>query len=205
MSKETIKPNKFQRQLPNIFLYFRLIAIPAFIVCMYGVGKPSWMIAALVIFVLASISDFFDGFFARRYNLSNDFGKLMDPLADKVLTSAAFVCLVALGIIAPWGVVVILAREFLVSGIRSLAASEGRVIAARFSGKLKTTIQMFSIIFFLFFLLALSVAQLHDADTNNLLLSVTSATATITYYFAVALTVYSGAEIIFDYIKSKKK
>jgi len=205
MPKKTIKPNKFQRQLPNIFLYFRLIAIPAFIIFMYGVDKPSWMLAALIIFVLASISDFFDGFFARRYDLSNDFGKLMDPLVDKVLTSAAFVCLVGLGIIAPWGVVVILGREFLVSGIRSLAASEGRVIAARFSGKLKTTIQMFSIIFFLIFLWILSVAHLHDANTNNLFLNIISATANVTYYFAVALTVYSGAEIIYDYLKSKKK
>jgi len=189
-----------KKQLANICLYYRIIAVPFFIIFFtLGWDSTVWMGVALIVFVTASLSDFFDGYFARKYNTVNDFGKLMDPLVDKVLTTAAFVCLVGFQVIAPWGVIVILAREFLVSGVRSLAASNGRVIAARFSGKLKTTTQMIAIILFIF---AFSIQPVFTGDLTALSTSLRMA-AVITYYLCIALTVYSGAEIIVDYLKSK--
>jgi CDP-diacylglycerol--glycerol-3-phosphate 3-phosphatidyltransferase len=166
--------------LPNLFLFYRILAVPVFIVC-YALG---WQVAALVIFVTAAISDFFDGYFARKLNLVNDFGKLMDPLADKILTAAAFICLAATGLIPAWVVIVIISREYLITGLRGLAATHHRVIAARFSGKLKTVLQMSAIIALL---LGNWPFSLIGWPVSDLLL-----------YAAVILTVYSGIEYCYD-------
>jgi CDP-diacylglycerol--glycerol-3-phosphate 3-phosphatidyltransferase len=128
--------------LPNAFTYFRIVAVPLYLVFFLN----NHTVVAGIIFIAAAISDFFDGYFARKMNLVSDFGKLMDPLADKIITAAAFICFSSLGIIPVWMTVVIISREFLVTGIRSLAASNGKVIDARFSGKLKTVFQMVAII-----------------------------------------------------------
>lgn len=127
--------------LPNKLTLLRIIAIPVFIaVLMMGYGY-----AATAIFVLAALTDMLDGRIARKYNLVTNFGKLMDPLADKLLVMSALVCLVELGSVPGWMVIVILAREFAVTGLRQVAASEGIVIAAGTTGKIKTITQMIAI------------------------------------------------------------
>jgi CDP-diacylglycerol--glycerol-3-phosphate 3-phosphatidyltransferase len=108
----------------------------------------------LVLFSIASITDFLDGYIARKYGLVTTFGKLMDPLADKILMCSGFVVLCAENLIPAWVVVVILAREFLVTGIRLVATSQGSVLAADSLGKLKTVFQISTLIYFLLFLAA---------------------------------------------------
>ncbi|MDR2063447.1 MAG: CDP-diacylglycerol--glycerol-3-phosphate 3-phosphatidyltransferase [Candidatus Nomurabacteria bacterium] len=128
--------------LPNIFTYYRILAVPLYL----GFFLSGYTVVAAIVFITAAISDFFDGYFARKLGLDSDFGKLMDPLADKIITATAFVCLSSQGLIPVWVTVVIISREFLVTGIRSIAANNGKVVAARFSGKIKTTLQMLAII-----------------------------------------------------------
>ena len=106
----------------------------------------------LILFIVASITDFLDGYIARKFNLVTKFGKLMDPLVDKILVSAAFVLLTASGHIPAWMVVTILSREFLVTGLRLIASSEGHVLAAEKLGKHKTTWQIITVIYFLTYL-----------------------------------------------------
>ena len=139
--------------LPNKLTVLRVIMIPFFVVFMLaeryaegGItqGADKWV--ALVLFAVASLTDFFDGRIARSRNLITNFGKLMDPLADKLLVCAALICLVALERIPAWMVIVIVAREFVISGVRQIAAESGRVIAASYWGKFKTASQMVMII-----------------------------------------------------------
>lgn len=127
--------------LPNKLTLLRIIAIPVFIVVLL-LGHRY---AATIIFIAAALTDMLDGHIARKYNLVTNFGKLMDPLADKLLVMAALVCLVELRDVAGWMVIVILAREFAVTGLRQVAASEGIVIAAGTTGKIKTITQMIAI------------------------------------------------------------
>ncbi len=127
--------------LPNKLTVLRVIAVPFFIV-LYLMDH---IYAATVIFILASATDAFDGHIARSRGLVTNFGKIMDPLADKILVYSAFVILVQLGDIPGWMLIVILAREFIVSGLRTVAAADGIVIAAGFSGKLKTVAQMIAV------------------------------------------------------------
>lgn len=131
--------------LPNKLTLLRILLVPVFIILEMNGHSYS----ALGVFIAASVTDFLDGWIARKYNLVSNFGKLMDPLADKILTMAAFVCLVELGQVAAWMVIVILAREFIVTGLRTVAAKDGVVIAAAWSGKIKTTLQMAAIILLL--------------------------------------------------------
>lgn len=109
-------------------------------------GMDSGMFIALVIFIVASLTDWIDGYLARKLHLVTNLGKFMDPLADKLLMTAGFVAFVQLGLAPAWIVILILAREFAVTGLRTVAASEGVVIAAGSSGKIKTTIQIITII-----------------------------------------------------------
>jgi CDP-diacylglycerol---glycerol-3-phosphate 3-phosphatidyltransferase len=116
--------------------------------------------AGLFLFIAASITDYFDGAIARKYNLITDFGKLMDPLADKVLMAAAFICLIPEHAIPAWAVIVIISREFLITGLRLLAASKGKVLPADKLGKHKTAWQMVTVIYFL---LLLSLSEFERA------------------------------------------
>ena len=129
--------------LPNKLTMFRVILIPFFVVAMLIAAIPDW--AAFVIFVVASVTDFFDGYLARKNNQVTNFGKFMDPLADKLLVGSAAICLTALGRIPAWIVVVLIGREFVISGFRLVAADEGVVIAASWWGKSKTVVQLFMI------------------------------------------------------------
>jgi CDP-diacylglycerol--glycerol-3-phosphate 3-phosphatidyltransferase len=143
--------------------------------------------SSAAIFVLASATDALDGHIARKYNLITNFGKIMDPLADKLLVVSALVCLVELGDVAGWMVIVILAREFTITGLRSVAAAQGNVIAAGWSGKLKTTLQMIAITALLLKNWPFSLIDFPFAE--------------IALWAAVAVTIYSGVEYI---IKNKE-
>lgn len=123
--------------LPNKLTVARVCMVPLFMVALMLNTEVSRVVAT-VIFALASFTDMLDGKIARKYNLITNFGKLMDPLADKILTAAAMVCLVELGDLAAWIVVIILFREYAITGLRSVAASENIVVAANIWGKVKT-------------------------------------------------------------------
>ena len=128
--------------LPNKLTMFRVVLIPFFVVFMLVdiTLYDKWI--ALAIFIIASLTDLLDGKIARKYNLVTNFGKFMDPLADKLLVCSALICLVALSKIPAWIVIVIIAREFIISGFRLIASDNGVVIAASYWGKFKTTFQM---------------------------------------------------------------
>ena len=132
--------------LPNKLTMLRIILIPFFVFFLLYPGIPYGKWIALAIFCVASLTDLADGKIARKYNLITNFGKFMDPLADKMLVSSAFICLVANGRIAAWIVIIIIAREFVSSGFRLIASDNGVVIAASYWGKFKTNFQMFAII-----------------------------------------------------------
>lgn len=133
--------------LPNKLTIFRVILIPFFVIFLLYPGFEGYgKYIAAVIFVAASLTDFADGKIARKYNLVTNFGKFMDPLADKLLVCAAMICLVETGQLASWIVIVIISREFIISGVRLVASDNGIVIAASYWGKFKTTFQMLMII-----------------------------------------------------------
>ena len=128
--------------LPNKITVFRILMIPFFVACMLIKEIPYHEIIAGVIFIIAALSDLVDGKIARRFNLVTNFGKFMDPLADKLLVQSALLCFVANGLLPAWIAIVIMSREFIISGFRLLAADKGIVIAAGYLGKLKTVFQM---------------------------------------------------------------
>ena len=122
----------------------RVALIPAYMATMYLSGGEAglWMYLSLAIFIIASLTDFLDGYIARHYNQTSDFGKFLDPLADKLLTIAAMSIFCEWGIFPAWALMVILTREFGVSGLRMVASQKGTVIAAGWSGKVKTASTM---------------------------------------------------------------
>ncbi len=141
--------------LPNKLTVFRVILIIPFVLVMLGShARWGWFMAAfggiadyadyiaLAIFIIASLTDLLDGKIARKYNLVTNFGKFMDPLADKLLVCAAMICLIELDRIPAWIVIIIISREFIISGFRLVAADNRVVIAANYWGKFKTTFQM---------------------------------------------------------------
>ena len=128
--------------LPNKLTVFRVILVIPFVALMLS-GYDLWAVA---VFIIASLTDLLDGKIARKYNLITDFGKFMDPLADKLLVCAAMICLVEMGRLPAWMVIVIISREFIISGFRLVASDNGVVIAASYWGKFKTTFQMLMII-----------------------------------------------------------
>lgn len=133
--------------LPNKLTVLRVLMIPFFVVFMLMdivPGMDKWI--ALAIFAIASLTDLLDGKIARKYNLVTNFGKFMDPLADKLLVSSAMICLVEMGRLPAWIVIIIISREFIISGFRLVASDSGIVIAASYWGKFKTVFQMVMII-----------------------------------------------------------
>lgn len=139
--------------VPNVLTTMRMIMIIPFVVVLLG-GNAGWFgsdmlipsLVALGIFAVACITDLLDGKIARKYNLVTNFGKFMDPLADKVLVSSGLICMVAMERIPAWVVIVIMAREFIISGFRLVASDAGIVIAASYWGKFKTTFQMILVV-----------------------------------------------------------
>lgn len=171
--------------LPNKLTVSRLWLSAIFVVC-FAVEIPGRFSIALVVFLVATITDYLDGVIARKGGLITDFGRLMDPLADKILTASAFISLSTIGKFPAWAVIVIISREFLITGLRSLAASKGVVIPADRLGKHKTAWQMITIIYFL---LLLSIGEWCAAGWTSLawLFGQTGLVA-----ITVILTVYSG-------------
>ncbi len=144
--------------LPNKLTLLRVVLIPVFVVLLLLEGGQNYTlrIAALIVFCIASFTDFLDGQIARRNNLVTNFGKFMDPLADKLLVCSALICMIELGQLPSWYVITVIAREFIISGFRLVAADNGIVIAASWWGKFKTTFQMLTVI-----LLILNIPALH--------------------------------------------
>jgi len=139
--------------LPNRLTLGRLI-LTVFFVAFLSTSTHWGDVVALILFIFAALTDWLDGYLARRLNQITNFGKLMDPLADKVLVASALICLIPLGALPAWAVIVIIAREFLITGLRQLAAGQGVILPADPLGKHKTAWQLITIIFFLLLLAA---------------------------------------------------
>ena len=176
--------------LPNALAFFRILLAPLmFFILVNAPGiftqiHISWInYFAALIFVIASVTDFFDGYIARRWDQKTKLGAILDPLADKMLILAAFLGLMMLGRASAWAVYLILIREFFITGFRVVMASDGVEVAASMAGKVKTVSQMFAVGFLLM-----------SWPGGELLL-----------WIAVALTLYSGFEYIFAYVKAMKK
>ena len=171
--------------LPNKLTLFRVVLIPFFVFFLlapYFEGYGNYI--AVAIFIVASITDFLDGKIARKYNLVTNFGKFMDPLADKLLVCSALICLIQLELIPAWVVIIIIAREFIISGFRLVASDNGVVIAASYWGKFKTAFQMLTVI-----VLILNIPN-----------KVFTILGTVLIYVSLALTVIS----LIDYIAKNK-
>lgn len=128
--------------LPNKLTMTRIILVPVFMAVML----MEHYLLALLIFSIAAITDFFDGYLARKHDLVSSFGKIMDPLADKLLVFSALVCFIQLDVVSVWAPIIIIAREFFVTSMRVVAVSKGKVIAASWWGKVKTNVQLFALI-----------------------------------------------------------
>ena len=173
--------------IANKITVLRIILIPVFMLFML-IDIPYNMEIALVIFLIASITDKLDGYYARKYNLITDLGKFLDPLADKLLVSGAFLIFIQLGRIQAWIVFIILAREFAVTGLRGIAANKNIVIAASNLGKFKTVIQIITIV--MLFL-------------SNYPFSLINIPMDIVFiYLSLFITVASGADYFAKHIKA---
>lgn len=171
---------------PNKLTVARMILVPFLVLFMLtDLGGEANRYIALAIFVVASVTDWFDGKLARKYNLVTNFGKFMDPLADKLLVCSAMICFIELEKLPAWFVIIIIGREFIISGFRLVASDNGVVIAASYWGKFKTTFQMLMIIYL--------VVDLQFAYANVV--------GMVLVYVALALTVIS----LVDYIAKNYK
>jgi len=163
--------------LPNFLTLLRIVAVPVVVVALLD-ETPNGDLLAAIVFALAALTDGLDGYIARSRDTVTTFGKLMDPLADKLLITAALVSLVSLGRLPAWVAMVIIAREFLITGIRSIAAERGVVIAASWMGKVKTVLQIAAV----FALIIFNPAPLW---------------VDLLVYLAVLATVVSGSDYVF--------
>lgn len=178
--------------LPNKLTMFRLILVPFFVAVLLAPALPHHYLIAAILFAVASYTDHLDGMLARKNNQITDFGKFMDPLADKVLVISALVCFVELHLANVWMVLLIIAREFMVTSIRLVAADKGQVIAANNWGKAKTVSQIIAILVVLFlqYWLELAVAGVSLPVTVNEPLA--SLLGQMLILIATALAVISG-------------
>lgn len=182
--------------LPNKLTLLRMLLVPVFMVFVsmgqYGTSDfdTTWYLVAGVVFAAASFTDFLDGYLARKWKMVTDFGKFADPLADKLLTTVAFLYMMRDGVCSPVVLAIILAREFAVSGLRMVAASakDGKVIAANMWGKVKTVMQMLTIIFYFF------AAALAGPDAVGIISSV----ANWLCWGVAAVTAISGIKYLWD-------
>lgn len=182
--------------LPNKLTLLRMLLVPVFMVFVsmgqYGTADfdTTWYLVAGVVFAAASFTDFLDGYLARKWKMVTDFGKFADPLADKLLTTVAFLYMMRDGVCSPVVLAIILAREFAVSGLRMVAASakNGKVIAANMWGKVKTVMQMLTIIFYFF------AAALAGPDAVGTVSSVTNWLC----WGVAAVTAISGIKYLWD-------
>ena len=189
--------------LPNKLTLSRIILVPVFMVfvsltsldgMMDGTFNAMYYLLAGIIFAAASFTDFLDGHLARKWNMVTDFGKFADPLADKLLTTVAFIYMMRDGVCSPVALCIILAREFAVSGLRMVAAGakDGKVIAANMWGKVKTVLQMLSIIFYFF-----GTALCYNGTVNNGVSVVVLVSILLCWLVAIA-TAVSGIKYLWD-------
>ena len=185
--------------LPNKLTLTRILLVPVFMIFV-SLGQyitpsynPRYYLIAGLIFAVASFTDFLDGHLARKWNMVTDFGKFADPLADKLLTTVAFIYMIRDGVCSPVVLCIILAREFAVSGLRMVAAGakDGKVIAANMWGKVKTVLQMLSIIFY-FFGTALSYRGTVDSVSIVVVVSIALC------WMVAAVTAISGIKYLWD-------
>ena len=190
--------------LPNKLTLLRFALVPVFMLFMY-IDNPYSYLIALIVFAVASFTDFLDGSIARKYNMVTDFGKFMDPLADKLLTTVALIYLCLNGMCHEIIICIVLAREFAVSGIRLIAAANpkgGKVIAAGMKGKMKTVLQMVASILGLLAMALLSMGAIPQATYDTMALVVN-----VLMWLMAVLTVVTGMDYIvpnFDLIKNAK-
>ena len=185
--------------LPNKLTLSRMILVPVFMIfaSMTQLGtdnfNASWYLAAGIVFAIASFTDYLDGHLARKWHMVTDFGKFADPLADKLLTTVAFIYMMRDGVCSPVVLCIILAREFAVSGLRMVAAGakDGKVIAANMWGKVKTVLQMLSIIFY-FFGMAIAANVSWDATV------VVVGASVVLCWLVAAVTPISGIKYLWD-------
>ncbi len=208
MSDENVIDEKMRekvKNLPNQLTIFRVFLIVPFVVILLGSYHWwDWVVSifaynaavaeyvALAIFIIASLTDLLDGKIARKYNLVSNFGKFMDPLADKLLVCAAMIGLVEMGRIPAWVVIIIISREFIISGFRTIAADNGVVIAASYWGKFKTTFQMVMI--------CLMIVQDAPFLSNPAHVRVFVVVTNVIMWIALALTIIS----LVDYLIKNK-
>lgn len=173
--------------LPNKLTVLRVIMIPFFVAALLydGGANQNMRYVAAALFIIASLTDMLDGKIARKYNLVTNFGKFMDPLADKLLVCSALICMIELRELPAWMVIIIISREFIISGFRLVASDSGIVIAASYWGKFKTVSQMFMIIFLILDLPGHTAVMIE----------------TVLIYLALILTVVS----LIDYIAKNKE
>ena len=193
--------------LPNKLTLTRILLVPVFMVfvsltslrCIAdGSFQPTYYLIAGIVFAAASFTDFLDGHLARKWNMVTDFGKFADPLADKLLTTVAFIYMMRDGVCSPVVLCIILAREFAVSGLRMVAAGakDGKVIAANMWGKVKTVLQMLSIIFYFF---GMSIASMSATGAEQgvrqiLVISISM----VLCWLVAAVTAISGIKYLWD-------
>ena len=193
--------------LPNKLTLTRILLVPVFMIFASLTGlsgiadgsfQPMYYLIAGIVFAAASFTDFLDGHLARKWNMVTDFGKFADPLADKLLTTVAFIYMMRDGVCSPVVLCIILAREFAVSGLRMVAAGakDGKVIAANMWGKVKTVLQMLSIIFYFF---GMSIASMSATVTEQgarqiLVISISM----VLCWLVAAVTAISGIKYLWD-------
>ncbi|BCZ48016.1 CDP-diacylglycerol--glycerol-3-phosphate 3-phosphatidyltransferase [Clostridium gelidum] len=188
--------------LANKLTLMRIFLVPVFLLFMATKDIPYGSFIATFIFILAALTDKLDGYIARSRNQITNFGKFMDPLADKLLVTAALISLVELHVVPGWAAVVIIAREFAVSGLRSIAAAQGRVIAASWWGKIKTVIQIIAIILLLLKVnIHDSIDLKHFVTGSYYLKEFFVIVPNIMLMIAVVITLVSG----YDYFKKNKE
>lgn len=174
--------------IPNILTGFRFMVVPFLLFCLQPGTETKVALFGFSLFALAGISDFFDGYLARRWKAQSPFGKLMDPLADKILVTVALIMLIPMGRISAVVVFLILARELVITGLRGVAAASGLVISASKMGKWKTFIQILALGTLMFPLGIIPIDHLHEIGQ-------------IILYIALALTLLSGAEYVLKFYK----
>lgn len=181
--------------LPNKLTVMRVVMVPFFVAFMLIGAIPYNYLWALLVFAAASITDMLDGKIARKYNLITNFGKFLDPLADKILVASALICFVQMGWCSAWVTALILAREFVVSGVRLVAASSDKkvVIAAGMLGKMKTAMTMVAICVIIFMWILVQFGAITPEGFPIQIIS------DILMYIAAALTVASGVQYLYDY------
>ena len=194
--------------LPNKLTVIRIAIVPFFVFFMCYDAVPYRFIWALLLFIAASVTDLLDGKLARKHNLVTNFGKFLDPLADKILVAAALVCFVELNWTYSWVVVIILLREFAVSGVRLAAVSSSKtaVIPANIWGKVKTVFTMIAIIVILLMHILMSLNVMYDAGTFSAMSTAggffgfpVQIITDILMYLTAAVTLISGVKYLYDY------